>query len=532
MKPTVLIGLDGATFTILDPLIKNGVMPYLASFLQNGVKADLMSTPNPLTPPAWIALMTGRNPGTHGVFDFIWSEERTGEVYFTLYNYRDIQCETIWSMVSRQNGRVGTLNFPMMSPPPEVNGYVIPGLVSWKHLRRNIHPRTIYDEIKELPGFNPREMAWDFDMEKEASTGVPQEEYENWITFHIRRERQWFAAVRFLMKNHPSDLTAILFDGPDKMLHMGWHFLDPELFPSHPSPWESKIRDLCHAYFRELDAFLAEIETLAGPEARIFMASDHGFGPTKEVLRINTWLHQQGYLTWRDVEEIKEEDRERYRRLVDRHFVLLDWQKTKAYASTTTSNGIHIRVARSSDETGVPVEQYMDFRQELIEKLYAIVDDKGEQVVKQVLTREEAFPGLNNSKAPDLTIVMRDHSFLSIVNKEPVLYKRPQVEGTHYPTGVFMAKGVGIEKGMALGPLELVDVAPCLLHSLGLPIPSDLEGKIPHGLFEADFLASQPLKEGEATCGPDSYALQEKHTLHAEEEAQIIKQLQALGYME
>ncbi len=532
MNPTVLIGLDGATFTILDPLMQEGVMPHLASMLASGVRAELRSTPNPLTPPAWIALMTGRNPGTHGVFDFIWSEERASEVYFTLYNFRDIQCETIWSMVSRQQGRVGTLNFPMMSPPPEVNGYVIPGLVSWKHLRRNIFPREVFDELKGLPGFSAREMAWDFDMEKEAARGVPEEEYENWITFHIRRERQWFAAVRHLMRTRPADLTAILFDGPDKMLHMGWRFLDPDLVPSDPSPWEQKIRQLLHDYFRELDTFLAEIRELAGPEARLFMASDHGFGPTREVLRINTWLAEQGLLRWRDMEDMAEGDRERYRRLIDRHFVLLDWRHTRAYASTTTSNGIHIRVARNEGDGGVPAADYATFRQELADRLLGITDEAGQPVISRVLTREEAFPGPNNRRAPDLTIVTRDHGFLSIVNREPVLYRRPQVEGTHYPMGVFMAAGPGIAGGVTLPAMDLVDIAPALLHSLGLPVPSDLEGRVVDGLFTDSFLAGRPVRRGGPTARPDSYALREQHTLEVEEEAQIIKQLQALGYME
>ena len=116
MNPTVLIGLDGATYSILDPLMKYGTMPFLKKFLNDGVRAELLSTANPLTPPAWISLMTGRTPGNHGVFDFIWAEERETDHYFTLYNFRDIQCETIWSIVSRQNGRICSLNCPRPVP--------------------------------------------------------------------------------------------------------------------------------------------------------------------------------------------------------------------------------------------------------------------------------------------------------------------------------------------------------------------------------------------------------------------------------
>jgi predicted AlkP superfamily phosphohydrolase/phosphomutase len=59
-QKTVLIGLDGATYSILDPLIAQGLMPNLDRLMQRGARAILRSTNHPLTPPAWTALMTGR----------------------------------------------------------------------------------------------------------------------------------------------------------------------------------------------------------------------------------------------------------------------------------------------------------------------------------------------------------------------------------------------------------------------------------------------------------------------------------------
>ena len=68
---TVLIGLDGATFTVLDPLMARGVMPFLRDFIAQGVRAPLRSVIPALTPPAWTSLVTGKRPGQHGVFDFV-----------------------------------------------------------------------------------------------------------------------------------------------------------------------------------------------------------------------------------------------------------------------------------------------------------------------------------------------------------------------------------------------------------------------------------------------------------------------------
>jgi len=534
MNPTLLIGLDGATFTILEPLIENGTMPFLRDFINDGVRANLLSTANPLTPPAWTSVMTGRTPGNHGIIDFIWAEERKTDHYFTLYNFRDIKSETIWSIVSRQNGRVCSLNFPMMSPPPAVSGFIIPGLVSWKHLRRNVHPAGLYEKLKELPGFNARELAWDFDLEKKAERGIPREEYEHWVDFHIRRERLWFEITRYLLKHESIDLMAILFDGPDKILHMGYRYLDPQVFPELPTNWDLKIRDLCLKYFSELDGFLAEIVEMAGPDARIYMVSDHGFGPSWQVFRVNTWLHSKGYLTWKDLGDLDDKGRENAQKVIDRHFVMLDWGNTTAYARTTTSNGIYIRVAKEPGQKGVPAEDYQAFRNRLTAELLEVRDpETNERIIKQIMTKEEAYPGSNNSQAPDLTLVMRDHSFVSILNKTPIIYRRPEVDGTHYPQGIFLAKGPGVQKGRTIPQLSIFDVAPCVLYSLGLDIPEDFDGQMPFQVFEESYLQEHPCEIGEPTVPVDSCSHDTgKVEVDEEENKKIFNQLKALGYVE
>jgi predicted AlkP superfamily phosphohydrolase/phosphomutase len=535
MHPTLLLGLDGATFSILDSLMENGTMPFLKNLVDRGVRAELRSTSNPLTPPAWTSLMTGRSPGYHGIIDFIWAEQRRSDHYFTLYNYRDIQCETIWSLVSRQQGSICSLNYPMMAPPPTVNGYIVPGLVSWKHLRRNTYPTELFSELQSLPGFNPKEFAWDFGLEKKAAKGVPKEEFKQWIEFHICREKHWCEITKHILQKKRLDLASILFDGIDKILHIGWRFLDPQVAVHSFSSWERDIRTLCLNYFLALDSFLAEIVSLADPDTRIFIASDHGFGPAHEVFRVNTWLHEQGYLYWKDVGHVDGKTKESVQRLVDQHFVLLDWDRTTAYARTTTSNGIYIRIA--DDENGykgVPRHNYQEFRQTLINKLKTVCDPlSGEPVIKDILTREEAYPGPNNHQAPDLTIVMRDHSFLSILNKIPAVCRRPEIEGTHYPQGVFIACGPGIRQGVSVEQLSILDIAPTVLYSLGLDIPADLEGRFPEEIFDPAYLVERPCSFGEPTKPPDSYALTSKqYTTPQEEENVLFEQMKALGYIE
>jgi predicted AlkP superfamily phosphohydrolase/phosphomutase len=534
MTRTLLIGLDGATFRILEPLMAAGVMPHLRDMAARGARAGLMSTCNPVTPPAWTSVMTGRSPGRHGVFDFVRAEEREGEMYFTLYDARDIGCETIWSAASRQGLRATSLNFPMMFPHPPIDGHIVPGLTSWRHMKMGTRPHELHDELKALAGVDFKEMAWDFELGKKVVYGVPPEEYETWIRFHIRRERHWFAVARHLMTTDPAELVGVLWDGPDKLFHICWRFLDPEWLPRQPTPWEVHIRQLCLEYFASVDRYIAELTELAGPDSYVVIVSDHGFGPTIEEFHVNTWLAERGYLAWRAPRSAEEAASASWKRRVKSNFVLLDWSRTTAYARTSSSNGIYIRRARGTEPGGIADGEYHAFRERLIRELKAIVNPRtGAPAVRHVWRREEVFPGPYMEQAPDLTLVLHDYGFISIRPHSPALQRRPEVTGTHCPEGILIAHGPGIRQGVRPDPLSILDVAPLVLHTLGLPIGAELEGRIPIELFDAEWNAAHQGRR--ETAGPAEPVVVPVGAAVADDaagEAAVFERLRSLGYLE
>jgi predicted AlkP superfamily phosphohydrolase/phosphomutase len=529
---TLLIGFDGATFTILDSLMADGTMPFLKQMADRGVRAELLSTPNPLTPPAWTSLATGRSPGNHGIFDFLRPEETEDGIFVKLLDSRDIQCETIWSIASRQERRIVSLNFPVMFPPQPVAGCLVPGFVSWRHLRRAIYPRELYDDLKELPGFNAREIAWDMDKEQKAVQTLPEDEYEDWIRYHIRREQQWFEILRYIMQKRPYDLMGVVFDGVDKLQHLCWHLLDPELTPTTLSAWEKRIRSLCRDYFRTLDGFLADIVKMGGQESRSFIVSDHGFGPTWDIFYLNVWLQQHGYLQWSAKGASVADSQDMFGDgLSAQRF---DWDKTRAYALTPSSNGIYIRKAKDPDEPGVPPGEYESFRNELMTSLLAFTDPgSGEPIVQRIMKREEVFPGKQMHLAPDLTLVLRDQGFISVVNADSPLKRRKTAKGMHRPEGIFVAAGTGIRQGCTIAPLSILDICPLLVHSLDLKIPEDLEKRLAVEIFEPSFLRAFPAQIGRPTVTPRlDEEQQSEPLLSKEEEETVLSQLRALGYIE
>jgi len=529
----LLIGLDGATFSILDSLMDEGVMPSLKHVIASGARAELDSVIPALTPPAWTSLMTGRSPGNHGIFDFLRFELRAGDRQLRVLDSGDVACETIWSMLGRQGLKTTVLNFPMTFPARDISGNLIPGWVPWRHLRLACHPKALYERITTaLPGFNSRELAMDMSLEERALEGCHREEdYENLIKLHIRRERQWFQILRYLMQEQPADLTAVLFDGVDKLQHFCWRFLDRNIFPASPSALERRIRGWCLEYFREIDRFIGEIVAMAGEDASIVIASDHGFGPTVEVFYLNAWLQQRGYLVWSDAANVEQKHPETLGLgTMARRFYEIDWDKTTAYCPTPSSNGIFISPP-TVDGRGVPADRYENFRRRLMEELLQFNDSAtGQPVVKRIWTREEAFAGTHMASAPDLTLSLRDGGLVSILPSDTLLKGRVETTGAHRPNGVFIAAGEGMQRGISMLSLSILDVCPLLLYTLNLPIPEDVEGRVPEALFEREYLRSHPIAFEVPVRKAVATAAQTE--VDPRMQAEVMGQLRALGYME
>jgi hypothetical protein len=148
------------------------------------------------------------------------------------------------------------------------------------------------------------------------------------------------------------------------------------------------------------------------------------------------------------------------------------------------------------------------------------------------LTPEEAFPGAQTGRAPDLTLSIRDGGFVSILKSDVVLKPRPEVVGTHRPEGIFMARGPHIRPGLALPPLSITDVAPTLLYTLGLAVPRDLEGRVVEQIFAPVVLRERPIRVGDPTHAPVAFPERSDHQEDDEGEAQVLERLKNLGYVE
>jgi len=123
-------------------------------------------------------------------------------------------------------------------------------------------------------------------------------EHSDWIELQSVRDTAWTDICCYLLEKDPTDLTAVVLDGPDKIQHLFWRFVDPALLEKNPSEWFNQIRGLCIEYYKQLDRNIERLVKNAGPATNVILTSDHGFGATTEFVYINEWLARHGYLKW------------------------------------------------------------------------------------------------------------------------------------------------------------------------------------------------------------------------------------------
>ena len=153
MRKVLVIGLDGATFDLLAPWIERGRLPTLARLIEEGVSGTLESTSPPISSAAWASFATGKNPGKHGIVDFVHPEENGYRV--TIVNSKKRGSKALWNLISEAGGQVGVVGVPVTYPPEEVNGFMISGFLAPSSKSDYTYPPSLRQELGEkLGAFN------------------------------------------------------------------------------------------------------------------------------------------------------------------------------------------------------------------------------------------------------------------------------------------------------------------------------------------------------------------------------------------
>ena len=154
-RNVLVIGLDGADWSLLNPLMEDGAMPTLKAFVESGVSATLESIRPTNSMSAWTSLMTGTNPGKHGIYDFVRKTEQPFKT--TVTNSSVIGFPTTWETLTAAGRSSCVIDMPPLHPPFEINGAMIGGMGAVTSFDGSYSwPPELASEIEAAVGESPR----------------------------------------------------------------------------------------------------------------------------------------------------------------------------------------------------------------------------------------------------------------------------------------------------------------------------------------------------------------------------------------
>jgi len=536
VERVLMIGLDGATWDVLNPLIAAGRMPALQQFIATGAAGVLHSTRPPITPAAWTSFMTGKGPGRHGIIDFERYHVHSHELTFN--STFEIREQTLWELLSNKGLRVGSINVPMTYPPQPVNGFMISGFETPSTDADFTYPRELKQDIlRELPDYSYR-TNW-----RRRPFGGLELLRQNLDYICDSFEQSW-RLTRYCGERFGWDLLMVVMKLVDNLQHKAWKYIEPRL--RHRYPRQAELTAAC---FSRLDKVLARFfEYAREHRALVVIMSDHGHGSLDGKAQPNLLLQRWGYLTLRSpwqragqrgrywIHRLTKGRANRFQQGTRRieQDLAVDWSRTRACVMHAGICGfLYINLAGRGPLGIVPPSEYEALRDEIAARMRAATarDRDGREItIFPEVSKPEELYGCRREDHPNLPdLLLTPRAGLAVVRKvrgrQPVRWcSLRRLEGTHRPEGIIALNGPGVRPGARLEG-NIIDITPTTLAALGLRVPVDMEGRVLHEAF-----AEKLRVEREP---PVERVAEERAEVYSEEERRLLEQrLSDLGYLE
>lgn len=555
LPKTLLIGLDAACWEFLDPLLQAGELPTIRRLMDTGVHGILRSTLPASTPVAWSSIVTGKNPGKHGVFDMLWRKPGTYQFHPTSLAVR--QGTPFWTRLNEKGIRVGLINVPFSYPPPTLDGFSLAGFGA-------------PDTTSELT-YPPDLMAWI--TEHVGAYVAPSKLYE------LRKQKSIDQIVA-LEHEHQAMLVrianALHAHDPVHVLVINLMLLD---HINHLNQDRAVVADAIRQLDRDLDAIIQSFQ----PD-HIMAISDHGSRAIEGVFYVHNWLVSNGYAARmrRSRQESKGALNELLRqwlqdakgwsgpgeKIVRR--VLLEWlarfpdtgsrsiwtaihrvfpnarefvnftgkpdfAASSTFRASTYSGNLYANVRDRDPKGVVPPEARHTFLNELREKLLALRDPDGAPLIAGAFLREELYHGPGVDYSPDLVLDTYSSRWNASLHYPGLqrggdyLYKRSTHEGWHSRDGIFIYSGPAFRSGRSDTLRYMMDIPATLLALYDVPIPEDFDGQVMAETLNPAWAAQHPV--GSQPGDPEE-ASRFDVAGGEEDNELLLAQLRALGYID
>jgi len=391
---TVIIGIDGVPYNLMKNLSDKDVMPNFKELRKEGIFTEMSSSIPEISSVSWSSIITGKNPGEHGVYGF--TSLIKGTYTLSFYHFKSLKAPTFWQR--DMSKKYVVVNVPSTYPAQEINGLLISGFVS-PDLEKAVYPPSFLEKLKNL------NYKIDIDSEKghKSQRLLFKELFE---TLELRRK-----IFELLWEEIPWNIFMIVLTGTDRLGHF---LLDAYENKNH------EYHNEFLKFFSQIDEFIGDINSKLRENDSLIILSDHGMETIKTNVNVNTYLANEGYLTLGD------NPKKGYNNIQN---------GTKAFA--LEPGRIYINKAGKYPRGCVKKCDEDKLIEELID-LFTHLKRNGEKVIKKVYRKEEIYHGAYVEDAPDLVLLPNSGYNLktSLFKKE--LFEEDSFAGKHTQEDAFL----------------------------------------------------------------------------------------------
>jgi len=453
-RKLLVVGLDSAPPRLFFDELRSRI-PNISKLMDEGVYGEMQSCDPPITIPAWMVMMTGKNPGKLGIYGF---RHRKGPSYSEgwIANSASVKEPKMWDLLGKHGKQVCLVGVPPGFPPTPVNGYQVSCFITPGPEKDYTYPSSLKAEIESLVG----NYLFDVVFRTDDRDTLLKQLYE------MTEKR--FQVIAHMIQTKPWDLFMFVEIGVDRLHHAFWKFYDKDHPRFEPG---NRYEKVIPEYYEFIDKKIGELLGMIDEDTSVLVVSDHGTKGMRGAFCINQWLIQEGYL------HLKEKPRN----IVDLDKAGVDWSKTKAWGWGGYYARIFLNMKGREKDGIIDNSDYEKIRTELALKLQKIRDPSGRLMATKVFRPEELY-GKFVGDAPDLMVYFDDLFWRSAGTLgHDSLYLSENDTGpddsVHAFEGIFILRTPGKRVGKNIGKISIYEIAPTLLKLMGENPIDGMDGK-------------------------------------------------------
>jgi tetratricopeptide (TPR) repeat protein len=292
-RKVLLIGLDGADWDIIDPLVERGELPNLARLAAVGTRARLRTITPVLSPVVWTSMATGKGPSKHGIVDFL-ARAPDGKSVPVTSNLR--QARALWNLLGDAEVPVAITAWWATWPAESVRGFMVTDRLAYQLFHDVVAEPASADPVESVRGKTwPPELFGDVaplivrpdevddaavarlvDLEALGAADADDRDRLDALRTIVASTRTYEAIGLELLLRQPSGFHAIYNESTDTLAHLFMPFRPPRR-AGIDDRRAAAFGGVVDGAYREADAMIGRVLERIGPDWNVVVVSDHGF---------------------------------------------------------------------------------------------------------------------------------------------------------------------------------------------------------------------------------------------------------------